>query len=269
MNLLLLDPADVDDLGRVHLDDERAVHLRSVLKVVPDQRLRVGLIDGPTGVGRVTDVGAGSVTLSCVFDRTPARPPVDLLLALPRPKVLRRLWAQLAALGVGRIILTNAERVERNYFDTHLLDPRVFRPLLIEGLQQARDTRVPLVSVHRQFRVLIEDELDALTPDCHRVVADPSATRSISDAVPTRAGTRVLLAIGPEGGWNGFELELLRSHGFDRAGLGARTLRFDTACIALLALVHDALGRNAVAQHALGRSAAAAAVHVDPDDMTR
>ena len=75
---------------------------------------------------------------------------------------MRRLWAQIAALGVGRIILTNAERVERNYFDTHLLAAEQYRPLLIEGLQQARDTRLPLVSVHRQFKILVEDDLDGL-----------------------------------------------------------------------------------------------------------
>jgi RsmE family RNA methyltransferase len=52
---------------------------------------------------------------------------------------------------------------------------------------------------------------------------------------------RVLLAVGPEGGWNDFEIQLLESHGFQRVGMGSRTLRTDTACIALLALVHDAL----------------------------
>ena len=58
-----------------------------------------------------------------------------------------RIWAQVAAIGVGQIILTNAERVERNYFDTHWLAPESYRPLLIEGLQQARDTRLPAVSI--------------------------------------------------------------------------------------------------------------------------
>ena len=86
----------------------------------------------------------------------------SVLLALPRPKVMQRLWAQLAALGVGRILLTNAERVERHYFDTHVIDRGTYRPLLIEGLQQARDTRLPDVSVHKQFRVLVEDELESL-----------------------------------------------------------------------------------------------------------
>jgi RsmE family RNA methyltransferase len=185
------------------------------------------------------------VTLRCEFDATtPPRPRVDLLLALPRPKVMRRLWAQLAAIGVGQIILTNAERVERHYFDTHVLTEATYRPLLIEGLQQARDTRLPAVSIHRRFRILVEDHLDGLSEDGIRLVADPSGGTSIGSALQARQTQRVLLAIGPEGGWNAFELSLLASHGFQLVGLGPRTLRVDTACTALLAITHASLARD-------------------------
>jgi RsmE family RNA methyltransferase len=151
--------------------------------------------------------------------------------------VLRRLWAQLAAIGVGRIILTNAERVERNYFDTHILEPACYRPLLIEGLQQARDTRLPEVSIHRQFKVLVEDELDDLVGSGLRVVAHPGAPKPVSEIIRHSPSERILLAIGPEGGWNSFELNLLEVHGFRPAGMGLRTLRTDTACVALLSTV--------------------------------
>jgi RsmE family RNA methyltransferase len=204
--------------------------------------VRIGIIDGAYGVGTVQTVGADAIDLQCVFDATiPERPRVDVLLALPRPKVMRRLWAQLAALGVGRIMVTNAERVERNYFDTHILAPEGYRPLLIEGLQQARDTRLPVVSIHRQFKVLIEDEVDGLSGGGLRLVAHPGADGSIGDAVRNGSTARVLLAIGPEGGWNNFEIRLLEAHGFQPVGMGARTLRTDTAAIALLTLVHAAI----------------------------
>ena len=240
MNLVLLDPDEVMSGGAVTFQGDRARHVREVLRAVPSDTIRVGIIDGPIGVGTVTSLNEVAVTLQCVFGDVPPRPTVDLLLALPRPKVLRRLWAQLAAIGVGRIILTNAERVERNYFDTHVLTPDCYRPLLIEGLQQARDTRVPQVTVHRRFRVLVEDELDRMVAEATRLVADPRGEKTIADAIrgPAEAGhhvSRVLLAIGPEGGWNDFELSLLESHGFQCVSMGARTLRTDTACVALLA----------------------------------
>jgi RsmE family RNA methyltransferase len=199
--------------------------------------VRIGLLDGPCGVGTVQSVTGDTVELRCAFEGgTPSRPRVDLLLALPRPKVMRRLWAQLAALGVGQIILTNAERVERNYFDTHVLTPECYRPLLVEGLQQARDTRLPRVSIHRQFKVLVEDELNTLFTRGLRLLADPAASTHLATVVRD-SRERILMAIGPEGGWNGFETALLEAHGFQTVGMGPRTLRSDTACIALLALV--------------------------------
>ena len=241
MNLILLEERDRVDASSVTLADARATHLLKVLRVTTGQTVRVGWIDGPLGTGTVESVSDGRVSMRCVFEAdAPSRPRVDVLLALPRPKVLRRLWAQFAALGVGQIILTNASRVERDYFDTHVLTAACYRPLLIEGLQQAQDTRVPLVSVHRQFRILVEDRLDDLFRTGVRLVADPGGSTSIANALAGRDG-RVLLAIGPEGGWNDFELRLLETRGFTPVGLGPRTLRVDTASVALLSHVHSSL----------------------------
>lgn len=253
MNVVLFEPGEVSQQGIAALSGHRAHHAIHVLGAKPGDEIRVGIVDGPAGSAVVQNVVGDAVTLQCAFDTSPPPlPPVDLLLALPRPKVLKRLWAQLAAVGVGRIILTNAARVERNYFDTHVLDEEFFRPLLLEGLQQARDTRLPRVSIHRRFRPLIEDELDDLSHARVRIVADPSGGGRIGDTATllrseattgqAREGeTRALLAIGPEGGWVPFELELLARHRFIVCGMGPRTLRTDTACIALLALVHEAM----------------------------
>jgi RsmE family RNA methyltransferase len=246
VNLILLDHGDRIESQCVTLSNARAAHLLNVLRVTPGQTVRIGLLDGPFGSGTVESIRDREVTLRCSFEtQAPPRPRVDVLLALPRPKVLRRLWAQLAALGVGRIILTNAERVERHYFDTHILDEAAYRPLLIEGLQQARDTRLPIVSIHRQFRILVEDHVDGMFDDGFRLVADPSGADSLTSALADNRVGRVLLAIGPEGGWNAFELGLLQAHGFRLVGLGPRTLRVDTACTALLAIAHAALHSNA------------------------
>ena len=242
MNLLLVESAELSSTARVTVTGARARHLIEVLRAAPGSSVRVGVIDGPRGAATVLAADDNRVVLDCAFDaEVPARPSVDLLLALPRPKVMRRLWAQIAALGVGRIVLTNAERVERNYFDTHVLSPGTYRPLLIEGLQQARDTRLPEVTIHRQFRPLVEDELDRLSPVATRVAADPSGEQSMAHAIGAGTMPRVLLAVGPEGGWNRFELDLLTARGFELASMGRRTLRSDTACVALLTLTHAAL----------------------------
>ena len=239
MNMEFCEPYDVRPDGHVDVSGPRARHLLNVLQVAPGQTVRVGLIDGPLGVGTVSGASDNIVELKCVFEsEVPERPRVDLLLAVPRPKVLRRLWAQIAALGVGQVILTNAEKVERDYFDSHVMIESGYRPLLVEGLQQARDTCVPLVSIHKQFRVLVEDELDRLFPSGRRLVAHPGSDRSFQAALTPAAPGRVLIAIGPEGGWNDFEIGLLSRHGFEPVSTGPRILTTTTACIAALTLAH-------------------------------
>ena len=242
LNLILLEPGEIAGDGSVSLSGPRAEHIVHVLRATAGASVRVGVLDGGVGAGRVTALTDRTVDLHCELEAAvPPRPSVDLLMAVPRPKVMRRLWAQIAALGVGQIILTNASRVERNYFDTHVLSEACYRPLLIEGLQQARDTRVPGVSIRRQLKVLVEDELDAFFGTGLRVTAHPGVGKPLIETIRERAGHRVLVAIGPEGGWTPFELDLLAAHGFQTSDAGPRALRSDTACIAILALVHAAL----------------------------
>lgn len=261
MNIILFDKAELID-DRVILTDHRADHIRSVLKSKVGDTIKVGMVNGPKGTGTVDVLDQNEVVLRCVLDQNmPQRPQVDLLLALPRPKVMKRLWAQLSAIGVGRIILTNAWKVERNYFDTHVLESEFYRERLIEGLQQAVDTLLPDVTIHKQVKKLVEDELDTLCPKTTRIVAHPGAKRSIRDALKHLPKTsdlqriprgivvdmdppvvpRVLLAVGPEGGWTDYEMDLLKEHGFKTVGMGSRVLRSDTACVSLLAVVHEVL----------------------------
>ncbi len=237
MNLVLLDPSEVAADGVARLQDRRAQHILDVLRARPGQTLRVGVVNGPRGTGVVLDAGGGAVTLRCALDRPPMPGTgVSLLLALPRPKVLKRLWAPLAALGVERIVLTNAARVEREYFDTHWLDPANYGPLLREGLEQAGDTHLPDVRIERRLKPFVEDSLDSLFPRGARLLAHPRSAAPIRSVAPA-PGEPVLVAVGPEGGWNDYETALLTSHRFVAVSLGERALRTDTACVALVSVL--------------------------------
>lgn len=259
MNLILIHPHELDSAGLVRLTGERAEHIRSVLRSTPGKVLRIGLLNGPLGRGTVESVSGKEVTLRCEFEeQLPPRPAVDLLLALPRPKVMKRLWAQLAALGVGRIILTNAEKVERFYFDSHVLEPDFYNARLIEGLQQAGDTLLPEVQIVKQLKPFLEEEkFPAVGPErsergpvahaagqrpqgvAKKLIADPSGEKTIFQCLEGNKPQRCCLAVGPEGGWTPYELEMFAAHGFQVFNAGTRILRSDTACVALLSLVSE------------------------------
>lgn len=220
--------------GLLTLRDARADHIPTVLRAHPGDTLKLGQLNGPLAVGRIETLDPQSVTLRLTEGQTPSRPDVDLLLALPRPKVLRRLLPQIAALGVHRLFLTNAARVERPYFDTHVLDPEPLEIALIEGLTQAGDTLLPEVRVIRQLKIFLEDELDTATDAVRRLVLHPGCGTPLHRLPSTSC--RTLLAIGPEGGWIPHELDRFAALDFHPVTLGSRILRSDTATLAALAI---------------------------------
>ncbi len=241
MNLLLFTRDEVVQ-GKAEVHGRRARHLLDVLRVKPGDLLRAGIVDGPVGKATVEEVFSDRVMLSCTFDGKEAgKPKVDLILALPRPKVLRRMWAPLASLGVGHIALTNAWRVERNYFDTHLFRPEVYEPLLKQGLEQAGHTCLPRVSVHKRLVALMEDDLEDLFSPGVRLMAHPNTDGRISNSLHGADADGVLLAVGPEGGWIDREVALFERVGFSPVSVGSSILRSDIASYVLLGLINELL----------------------------
>jgi 16S rRNA (uracil1498-N3)-methyltransferase len=227
VNLLLLLEEDFLPDGIVRLTGRRAAHARIVLRIKEGERLRVGKLNGPVGEGRVLRVSSDELRLQVsLTDQAPKRPGVDLLLAMPRPKALKRVLSGAASLGVDRIVLLNAARVEKSYFDSKVIDEGFMRNLLIEGLEQARDTQLPTVFIRNRLKPFVEDELDGfLGPEPSRVLAHPiTAARAVPSIAPRR---RTAVAIGPEGGWTPFEIDLLTARGFEVASFGVRSLRVE------------------------------------------
>lgn len=237
MNLVLFSESEISN-GSITLSDRRSEHIANVLNPKPGDRIRIGIIGGMAGTAVFDGEENGIVRLvDPVFDVTPPLPWFDIMLAVPRPKVLHRLWAPLASLGARRIVLVNAAKVEKYYFDTHWLSPETYIPLLMEGLEQASTTAMPEVVIKRSFRKFVEDDVPREWPDSPKFVAHPriSGKSAITTGYsqPEPDAPLPLVAIGPEGGWTDFELELLFKAGFAPLSLGVRALRTDIACAAI------------------------------------
>ena len=241
MNRILFEKDEIVD-GIATFGGERAEHVMNVLHGEVGQILKTGEIGGFIGTGVITgitrplsSVSSPEITVACSHDKRSLRPWVDLILAPPRPRVMKRLLPQLATMGVGRIFLVGAKKVEKDFWGATLLKPENYRPLLIDGLMQAGTSILPTLETRRNFRKFVKEELNTLWPEAKRIVAHPyDGNRTIEQ--PERSNNRaILLAVGPEGGWTDEEVTLLEEHGFARYSLGSRILRTDTATIALLA----------------------------------
>lgn len=232
MNLILLEPSDFIGPHQVRLTDRRWQHIQQVHQAKLGESLRVGLINGLMGLGTVTALDTTGVTLQIALSEPPpAALPLTLVLALPRPKMLKRTLQTIASMGVKRLILVNSYRVEKSFWQSPFLQAAAIREQLLLGLEQARDTVLPEVILEKRFKPFVEDRLPALTADSLALVAHPGTY----PACPRQLEQQVTLAIGPEGGWIPYEVELLTQAGFSPVQLGERILRVETAVPVLLA----------------------------------
>ena len=236
MNLILLHPQELTG-QHATLTGRRAEHIRKILRGTIGDNLRVGVLDGLLGTGCIREMDGNRVVLQVhLTTEPPTFPPTDLILAMPRPIMLKRVLAQAASMGVSRIFLINANRVEKSFFSATLIQGNDFTEPLCLGLEQAMDTRLPEISVHPRFRPFVEDLLPELLADCPiRLLAHPEGDRTIAQAAKGLLGQRAVLAIGPEGGWVDFEVEHFKTQSFVPFSLGPRILRVDTAVPALMA----------------------------------
>jgi len=240
MNWILLQEGEVDAGGLAVLAGRRAQHVIGVLQSRVGDRVRVGVVGGARGEARVTAIDGDRVRLRCDLAEKRDRPRLGLILALPRPKVMKRLWVPLGSIGLDRIVVTNAERVERAYFDTHWLQERHYSALLLTGMEQTGETAFPAVMLRKRLKPFVEDELDGLFPGHDRLLARPGTGTPLHGFRPGRTG-RAVVAIGPEGGWSAYETDLFARRAFEPVTLGRRALRTDTACVAILAALQAIL----------------------------
>jgi RsmE family RNA methyltransferase len=236
MNLVLLLPDDeIDHEGRVRLRGRRLRHVLDVHRAAVGDELRVGLLGGRIGTGRVVLLTPEALEMKVCLEREPPVPlPLTLILALPRPKALRRVLRTASSMGVKRIVLLNARRVEKSYWQSPYLEAKAMDEQLLLGLEQARDTILPEILTRPRFKPFVEDELPGLARDTLALVAHPTA----SAECPRNVGRAVTLAVGPEGGFIPFEVEKLAGCGFTPIRLGERILSTETAVPALLARLY-------------------------------
>src|SRR5690554_5347106 len=232
MNLLLLEEHDFIAPQRARLSGRRLQHMLEIQQVTVGDHLRVGRIDGLMGQGQVLTLDEHHAELHLELDQPPpAKLPLTLLLAMPRPKMFRRILQHCASLGVAEIILLNSYRVEKSFWQTPFLQPDSIRENLLLGLEQARDTVLPELHIEKRFKPFVEDRLPELLGDSLGLVAHPGDY----PPCPRAVDGAVTLAIGPEGGWIAYEVDKLIEAGLQPVQLGERILRVETAVTALVA----------------------------------
>lgn len=232
MNLILLTSDDLIATDRALIrDSRRLAHIREVHVAKEGESYKVGLLNGNMGSGTLVRSADNELEFELSLNvPPPAALPMKLILGLPRPKMLRRIFQTIATLGVKELHLINSYRVEKSYWQTPFLEADAIHEQLVLGLEQGCDTRLPQVHLHKRFKPFVEDELPGIIANTTALVAHPYTETEC----PRNIDYSLSLAVGPEGGFIAYEIDLLKKIGFDAVHLGERIMRVETAIPYLL-----------------------------------
>lgn len=232
MNLLLLRNSDFRSNRNARISDQRVDHIRKILRLSEGDVLRVGLLGGRIGTARITEIRPGrlEVEVDELDTEPPPRLPIELVLAVPRPKFIGRILQTIACFGVEKLTLLHSARVEKSYWQSAVLKPESIERHFGLGLEQACDTHLPAIELRRNFRNFVTEEL----PD--RLAARPGLLAAQSSPVPfpRQVALPHLLIVGPEGGFLEQEVDAISDAGVTTGSLGERTLRVEVAVTACL-----------------------------------
>lgn len=227
MNLVLLSADDINAQGEAIITDQRRItHITQIHGAKPGDQLKTGVINGAMGVGTIEEITPTKIRFSLALTQAaPAALPLTLILGLPRPKMLKRIFQTIATLGIKDLYLINSYRVEKSYWQTPFLQEDAIREHLILGLEQGCDTQMPRVHLKTRFKPFVEDELPGIIQNTLALVAHPYT----DTPCPRMQQGHISLAVGPEGGFIPYEIALLESADFTPVTLGERILRVETA----------------------------------------
>ncbi len=239
MNLLLANTSDKRG-DQLHIEGRRALHIRNVLQAKVGDRIVVGMVREGQGSAEVLSIVHNQVVLGDLQIQAPATvPSLRLIIALPRPKALRRLLQTAASFGVDHIEILNAWRVHKSYWNSPLVELAAMKEELWLGCEQGRHSWLPTIGIERYFVPYVEGLSEQSGA---KLLAHPGTRVWLDDLEPT-AGTTTI-AIGPEGGWIEREVESFTQVGFHSFTISDSILRSEIALAATLAQ-WQMLARNA------------------------
>lgn len=221
----------------VTLDERESHHARDVLRLNPGDRILVFDDTGRNGEAVITEtthdrVAARVESLDDSGRELPSR--VTLAAACPKGRRLDGMLQKLCELGAAEWVPLQSRRAQPVPPSNRLAR---MKKIVIEAAKQCGRGAVPVLSAPST-----PEQLCASFTDYQKVVvAAPEAGETLLAVAGswTTLPDRVLILVGPEGGFTGDEMDLMRKHGAVPVSLGMHVLRIETAAAAAMAVVHQ------------------------------
>ncbi len=230
MNMILLNESDFKFNSDVTIFDRRVDYIKTVHKAEVGAILKVGVLNGKIGIGEIVYIDDSSIKFKVELQKNPPLKNNSILaVALPRPKVVKKILQLGVAGGFSKIIFFKSWSVDKSYWSSPILDKDEINKELQFALEQSVDTVFPDVEIYKAFKPFAEDIVPELLKNRDGYLFHPNEKsgkiEKISDSI---------LFFGPERGFIQYEVEFLNSKGVKTLSMGERILKVEQAVGALL-----------------------------------
>ncbi|MEE8602875.1 RsmE family RNA methyltransferase [Euzebya tangerina] len=223
-----------EDRDEVLIRGDAGHHLRAVLRVRTGEPLSLADNSGAVWQGRVQDLLTDGVVVGLDehVDIPPATPAVTVIQSMPKGRKMEEVVTRLSEVGVDRLVPVHSARSVKQLKGAKAEKARErWDALAVAAAQQSRRARLL--------------QVETITPwpvrDVSGVVLWEQATTPLSEALDELDGVeQIVIAVGPEGGWEQAEVA---DSGLHPVALGQGILRTETAGVVGAALVLHHLGR--------------------------
>ncbi|UDQ96566.1 16S rRNA (uracil(1498)-N(3))-methyltransferase [Lentisphaerota bacterium WC36G] len=245
MNLILFYPEEMTlESNYVCLQGRRAEHIFNVHRAQVGDVLKAGVINGKIGEARVLNVTNDKIEFSFIPKNDPPEPSnVTLIIALQRPKTLKKVLQSAVSFGVKKFIFIESWKVEKSYWQSPLLEAEKLTEQIILGLEQGVDTVFPKIEFKRRFKPFVEDELSLMVnqkfndKSIRAIIMHPGNYSKLTDFCYESNDLKFdenILIFGPEGGFTDYEVDKIVEAGCDICSLSTRILRTEYAVMTAL-----------------------------------
>lgn len=228
MNCLVIDDLIDKDVYRIPEDCVRRV-FSSLSQLDKGKRIKIAFLGGKRGNAEVVNVSSDFIELKIVsLEPSLSLLPIDLIVGLSRPQTIKKVIHTAVMAGVRSLHLVNTSLGEKSYVNATLLREETLKFEIVKALEQIWQGVYPRIFVHRNFRYFNNNTLQTFARHRRKLIAVPDNEMLKAQDLAHTVDSLVV-AVGPEAGWSASEVADFEEIGFQKIGLGHRTVRVELA----------------------------------------
>ncbi len=241
MNIVLFSK---DDNFFFPVHDERAQHILTILKKKKGDTFEAGIENGEAGEASITCIDEKGISFNFI-PISKGKPffPIEMIVGFVRPIQLKRLFRDVATLGVKKLHLVGTELGEKSYMHSKVVERGTAYNALKEGAIQAKSTYITELFVYNSLEECLKT-LNISKDDVTICLDNIEPKQTLFDHLQKqkKSSQTVFAAIGSERGWSSNERKLFMQENFELCSMGNRVLRTETATTVALSIILQSMG---------------------------